>query len=218
MGSLVFGDIKNHLELRIIDENNTETIMNDVFSANMEKHRESIISRYAIGSGLQSAVVDVSTYAGQGIPIKIKFILKGSGPIPTDRPDLLPDDSNRGSFPNKPGTSLLLDNIRLSGTGFLPAPIDLNTITMTLPLAGKSTISGLAGSVVSDGTIYAHGLVSGIRHETTAAADGSFSIDVPASSVQDTYYILYYSTPKTTIDNSSNRLFSPNITLKIPHE
>ena len=146
MGTLVFGDIKDYLEVRIID-GDAETIVPNVFPENILKHIESNISGFDIGSGIQTATIDLSSYAGQGIPIKVKFAVKGSGPIPTNRPGLLPDDDNALAFPSKRGTALLLDNIRLSGAGGLPSEPDLTKISATIPQNELSTITGMPGAV-----------------------------------------------------------------------
>ena len=214
MGSMVFGDFKDYLEVRIID-GSTESIVDTVFATDMGQHVEGNISGFAVGSGLQTAAVDLSTYEGQGIPIKVKFIVKGSGPIPPNRPGLLPDDDNPLGFPSTRGTALLLDNIRLTGAGGLPAAPDPAQITIGTQANGVSTITGAEGIVAADSTVYFHGVQSGNRHQVVANAQGAFSLSVPAFDEVATYYVFYYSTPKTTVDNSSNRLFSPNVTVSI---
>ena len=136
MGSLVFGDFKDYLEVRVIDSS-TESIADTVFAPDIGKHVEGNISGFAVGSGLQTATVDLTAYEGQGIPIKVKFVVKGSGPIPPNRPGLLPDDDNPLGFPSTRGTALLLDNIRLTGAGGLPAAPDPAQITIGTRLMGS---------------------------------------------------------------------------------
>ena len=66
---------EDFIEVRIL-EGDTEVIVDTVFPDSMEQHFEGNISGFAVGSGIQTAAMDLTAYEGQGIPIKIKFILR----------------------------------------------------------------------------------------------------------------------------------------------
>ena len=170
-----------------------------------------------MGSGLQSAAVDLSAYAGTETPIRVIFVLKGRGLMPASVSKRLVDarHENPLSLTKLQGTGLILDNIRLNAAGDLPAIPDINNITISLPENGSVLVSGPVSSVSANANVYAHGNQSGVRHQVTASEDGSFQMALPALADVPTFYVLNYSTPKTTTDNTSNRLFSQNISLRI---
>jgi hypothetical protein len=210
LGTKVFRQIRDYLEMRLLEGDN-QAVVEGVFPDHPPTLTENRLSGYAVGSGLASAVVDARAYAGQERSLQVQFRLKGIGVIPSDK-------IGGGGGSSLPGTGMLMDNLRLSGSGSLPAVIARSALEISPAVDGNVTITGLAGAVAAGSQVYLESGQTGERHEVTAVADGSFTLTAPVSALADTVYRLFYSTPKTTTDNTSNRLFSPGLTLRLPAE
>lgn len=210
LGTKVFNPVREYLELRLIKEG-SETLAEGVFPERPPTITENRMSGYAVGNGLQSAMVDMRTYAGQERPIQVTFRLKGIGVIPADKAG-----SDGGS--SLRGTGMLVDNLRLSGSGSLPAAVDQSQVVIGPAVSGGVTITGLAGAVVPGSQVYLQTGQTGDRREVAVAADGSFTLTAAVYDQAHTFYSLFYSTPRTTTDNTSNRLFSPSLILRLPAE
>ncbi len=213
LGTVIENGMDDYVEVWVVaDDAETELA---VFPSDFERIPQTVISGFAVGSGFRTTSADVSAYAGGNEPIRLRFVLKGRGAVSQDRPGILDDDDNPLSISDVQGTGLLLDNIRLSGGGALPQPLDLLGITTEDLDDAVSRISAGAGTLAEGSQVYVHGIQTGQRYEFAVGADGGFTLDVGRCVGQRTYYALYYGTPKTTTDNTSDRLYSPSVVLRI---
>ena len=217
LGTLVFGNFSEYLEFFII-EADSEIPVPSFIPSDITKLHLANISGYNTGSTFRTTAIDVSTYTGQDIPIRFKIVLHGRGQIPAFIPGRRNDDDNPLDITKLQGTGILLDNFRLTASSTLPIKPDISTISTGAPADGNASISGNLGTAGAAATIYAHGIQNGLLQQATAAPDGSFNFSVPTCNQVDTYYAFYYSTPKTVTDNTSDRLFSPSIILKIENQ
>ena len=209
LGTALFEEVQEYIDFSILD-GETEVFLENVIPNNIPKLTFSEISGYNLGTGFQTAFIDLSTFAGSGTPVQLRFTLRGRGALPTRIPGLRPDDDNPLDITKAQGTALLLDNIRLTPSIQLLQPLHLTSLLISDPVNGNATINVASGTVTPDGQVFAWNIHSGQQFFSDAGNDGSFSITLPViAGIFRTSYIVSYATPKTTTDNSSDRVFSP---------
>ena len=209
-------DIDTYVRVSVIDEAaNTQTYFDltpGITGSAIDRPLGNI-QPFAAGSDFHTYKIDLTSFVGK--TVRIHFELKGRGDIPQSYLDsLAADDNDVLNMMRAQGTALLLDNLILhagSGLAVEPSaitqsPIDANNATVT----GMSVPSIVANESTRRARVYFLSLSTGDLLELDAADDGSFSQDLAVGK-----YLLYYSTPKTTNDNTSDRLFSPSVQLTV---
>lgn len=211
MGTAMFRGFGEYLTVSILKGEGaamTESVVGDVIPADQEKIHAANITGFELGSGTVTVAVDSSPFAAAGEPIQVRFTLHGRGALPSYRAGLRADDDNPLDLGRTQGTGLLLDNVRIEETADLPLPPAEGSISVSEPANNISTVSGQAGTVTPEATVYVQSLQTGQLTTVRAGADGAFQLDVPVLEEVTTVYVLSYSTKRTTTDNTSDRLFS----------
>ena len=213
-GTLIFKDFSEYIALSIIS-GDAERFDSTAVPQGLQRLHFTNVTGYNQGLTFRTGLVDISEFSGQETPIRVRITLFGRGDIPPLINGLRVDDDNPLDITKIQGTGLLLDNLRLAGSSSLPTSLNIQAITLSRPNNENTTIAAETGGVMANATIYALGLHNGRAKTVQANSDGSFAITVPTNAEIPTYYALYYSTPKTLTDNTSNRFFSPSVLIRI---
>lgn len=235
MGTAVLAPLDSCLSVFVLTESGDVVQVSDVFPS-IDAFNSLRLNGYNKGSGFRAASVNLAnTGVSIGDTIRVRIQLKGRGRLTSFIPGARSDDANPIDQTKKPGTALLLDNLRLSTSVPTALPIDpeqLGAPAFETSAGDRWVVLTSTQTLPADSRVYVASLLSGTTRSFDVDVDGTFTLRLAEDDFlplldpfneplgrRKGYLLLWYRTPdSSTQGEPSNRYYSAPVELQIVSE